>query len=267
MLNLHAELLGLGLSPRTVVVYARTIMSAQAWFSVAGWNLNRATGAQVATYVETLPLTWSSRTLARIALCHWWELVDHPAPPRKAFRIPPKPAMVCRAVDEDDARILAKAARARQDRKGVAVLLGLYQAMRREEIATARWDAIDRPDAGWVTILGKGAKTRVVPLHPVVVEALALLPREAPWVFVGYRDSHVSPATVWGWVRQVAEEAGCGRLATHILRHTALASVNDRTGDLRTTQHFAGHAKPETTSGYTRASRHRLLAAVAALNY
>jgi integrase len=37
--------------------------------------------------------------------------------------------------------------------------------------------------------------------------------------------------------------------------------------DLRAVQELAGHASPETTAGYTRATRRRLLEAVAAIEY
>lgn len=56
-------------------------------------------------------------------------------------------------------------------------------------------------------------------------------------------------------------------VAPHRLRHTAIATLNDRTGDLRTAQAFARHASPETTVIYTRFPRRRLVAAVEALDY
>lgn len=46
-----------------------------------------------------------------------------------------------------------------------------------------------------------------------------------------------------------------------------LATANDNTGDLRAVQSFAGHAKPETTSLYTRANARRLAAVVASIDY
>jgi integrase/recombinase XerC len=143
-------------------------------------------------------------------------------------------------------------------------MLGLYQAMRREEIASARWDAVD---GDWITVVGKGAKTRTIPLHPVIREALAASTRSGPYVFPGRLSGHISPASIWNWVRAVAEEAGVGPVRPHWLRHTALATANDVTKDLRTVQHLAGHARSTTTEGYTRASKSRLQEAVQALDY
>lgn len=263
--ELHGALLGLGLAPRSVRLYARTIQAAALYFSGQGWDLATATAEQVAAYAATKPLTFGSRSLLRIALGHYWAFTDHPRPPVKAIRCPPKPAMVCKALDPDDARILAKTARARGDRQGLAVLLGLYQGMRREEIATARWDGIS--DDGWWTVVGKGAKSRTIPVHPVLAHVLAETPRNGPYLFAGRTHAHVSVATVWLWVRQVADEAGVGVVKPHWLRHTALATQNDATGDLRAVQVFAGHARSQTTEGYTRATRAALMRASMALDY
>jgi integrase len=263
---LYEELVGSGLGPRTVSMYLRTTRAAQGWFDGQGWRLATATPSQVAAYAATVPQSWSSLKLLRSALGHYWRMAQHPRPPTAAVRVPPKPAMECRALDEDDARLLAKAARARGDEKGLAVLLGLYQAMRREEIAALPWSAF-RED-GWLDVVGKGSKRRSIPVHPVVSAAVGRMERADPtWVFPGRHGGHVVPPTVWAWVRLVADEAGLAAVRTHELRHTALATQQDATGDLRTVQAFAGHSKPETTAGYTRATRRRLLAGVAAVSY
>ena len=261
---LYSFLLGKGLAPRSIKLYMRTIWSADRWFAENGWSLAWATPTQIVAYAKTKPMSFATQSGLRIALCHYWELTEHPMPPLRAIRVPPKPDMVCKALEEADARRLAEAAEARGDHKGLAVLLGLYQAMRREEIACTRWDALD---GDWITVIGKGARTRTIPLHPIVGESLGLSPRSGPWVFPGRITGHVTPASIWNWVRQVADEAGVGLVRPHWLRHTALATSNDVTKDLRTVQHFAGHAKSTTTEGYTRASKKRLQEAVLAVRY
>ncbi len=265
---LYEELLALGLGPRSIRQYQRSIWSADAWFAAKGWSLTRATASQVVAYADTKPKTFASRSLLRVALGHYWTIARHPKPPVKAIRVPPKPTMVCRALEADDARRLAEAARHCGDRRGLAVLLGLYQALRREEIATLRWEDFDVVQQGWVRILGKGSKTRTIPLHPTVMTALAGVDRTSEWMFVG-RSGHrpVCPATIWQWTRELAEIAGVDEVHTHWLRHTALATQNDATGDLRTVQAFAGHSNPQTTAGYTRASKTRMQVAVLAIDY
>jgi integrase len=86
-------------------------------------------------------------------------------------------------------------------------------------------------------------------------------------VFPGRRGGHVTPTTVWTWSRRLGRVALGAPVATHVLRHTAIATLNDCTRDLRTAQEFARHASPETTVIYTRVRRDRLVAAVAAIDY
>lgn len=255
----------LGLAPRTAKLYERTLLAADRWCAARHLDLDTLTPLQVAEYASTRPLSHSSRILLRTVLRHYWQHVGRADPPLRAIRVPPEPQHVCRALEEDDARILAKAARARRDRPGQAVVLGLYQAMRREEIATLPWASLR--DEGFLRIVGKGSKERRIPLHPAAAEALAWLPPVGEYVFTGRFGGPVTPATIWQWVREVSEVAGVPRIAPHVLRHTSLATANDNTGDLRAVQHFAGHAKPETTSIYTRANARRLAAVVSSIDY
>jgi integrase/recombinase XerD len=260
-----AWLLALGLAPKTARLYARNILAAESWCAARGLDLATLPGEQVVELAASKPLSHSSRTILRAALRHYWERAGRDAPPLRAIRVPPEPTHACRALEEDDARILAKAARARGDRKGLAVILGLYQALRREEIATLPWSAMR--EEGWLRVVGKGSKERRIPLHPITAEALAWVPEACDFVFPGRFGGPVTPATIWAWVREVSEEAGAPMIPPHVLRHTSLATANDGTGDLRAVQAFACHSKPETTSRYTRATARRLAAVVSSLDY
>ena len=123
--------------------------------------------------------------------------------------------------------------------------------------------------AGTVTLdRPKARDLHTVPLHPELGRVLAdrRIPGET-WVFPDRHGGHVSPATVWAWVLEVAERADLGRVTPHILRHTCLTIANDATGDLRAVQDLAGHTDPAVTARYTRASTTALTQAVAALDY
>lgn len=88
-------------------------------------------------------------------------------------------------------------------------MIGLYAGLRREELATLPWSAFE-VEEGYMTVTGKGSKQRTIPLHPAIVEALAAVPRtDDLYVFRGRRlGTPVATATIWSWVRLVAEEAG-----------------------------------------------------------
>jgi len=212
------------------------------------------------------PDTNSSRKQLRTALKHYWTMSGRIDPPARAVRVPPKPRGICRAIEPDDARILVKTALGWHP-QGLAVLFGLYMALRAGEIASARWDRFS-PEFDWYTVTGKGDVTATIPVHPVLCAELAGYQSAYVYLFPGSRRrAYVTATTVWQWTRDVAVEAGIGQIQTHQLRHTALATANDATGDLRATQAFARHARPETTAIYTRATAARLRAVVDALDY
>lgn len=254
-------LVGLGLAPRTIGVYASYVERAIA----AGIDLETATPIEVAEYAESFPNTASTRRQIRTSFTHYWAMIERDGPV-KAIRVPPKPRGRCRALEPEQARVLVKTAIG-WDPHGLAVLFGLYLALRRAEIAALRWDRFD-PQLEWYTVTGKGDVTAALPVHPVLRGELEQRRSGYVWLFPGSRRrAHVTPTTVWLWTKEVAQRAGIDHLQTHQLRHTAIATANDATGDLRAAQEFARHARPETTAIYTRATAARLQAIVGALDY
>lgn len=258
-------LLAEGLSRKTVACYMRAAVAAS---RVLG-DLDAVPASAIAAYAETLPPTRSSRALLRSALRAYARVTGAPLPWR-AVRVPRHPRMRCRALDdvagsqmEQTAASLAAAG----DRRGVAVLVGLYTGMRRSEISSLRWSQLGAD--GWLHVSSKGA-ARSFPVHPIALAALrawAAVAPSGPRIFTGAGGGELHPTTLWTWVRQVAALAGLPPVGVHVLRHTALSAALDRTGDLRAVQELAGHARPETTAGYTRVRRDRLSAAVAAIDY
>jgi integrase len=259
-------LCSLGLSPRTIATYERELRTVEAWMAEHGHDLRTAPPSAIAAYAGSRAASWSTRKAIRTTLTHYWAMVDRPRPPIGAVRVPPKPRGHCRAFDEDDARLLAKAARSRGDDAGLVVAFGLYCALRRAEIAGLRWENFS--DGDQLTVRGKFGVEATIPVHHVVLELLdAKGWQQHGWLFPGRFDRGLNPATVWSWTLQVAEEAGVAGATVHRLRHSALATANDNTHDLRSVQELARHARPETTSLYTRTTKQRLRAVVEAIDY
>ena len=258
-------LLSRGLAEKTIKVYRRHLERAAD--AMGGFSaVTNATPTLVAQYANSLPLSASTRRQLRSTFGHWWRLNERADPPIGAVRVPPKRRGVCRALSPEDARLLVKAAMGQRP-EGLAVLLGMYMALRVSEIATARWDAFDHT-LEWYTVTGKGSVVADVPVHHQLREQLEPARNGYVWLFPGSRGrAHVTPTTVWGWARDVAERAGIGPLTTHQLRHTAIATVHDNTGDLRAASEFARHRRLESTRIYTRTTAATLTAAVESLDY
>jgi integrase/recombinase XerD len=261
------HLIGERLGPRTRVIYLRWVRDADGWFRERGWSLAEATATQIADFVERrVPNSHSSRGQFAAALKHYWNWTNRYRPPLKAIRVPPAPEMVCRAIEEDQARDVVKVATGWYP-EGLAVLAGMYLALRRFEIAKMEWDRFD-DQLAWYTVTGKYDKTATLPVHPHLRSELEAWPQTSPWVFPGrFPGRHVTEATIWDWTLKVGRAAHVDHLKPHELRHTALATANDRTGNLRSVQTFARHSKPGTTSGYTRTTAARLREVSDALDY
>lgn len=249
-----------GLSLRTVQTYRLVLVRALA----AGLDVDRPNPVQIAAYASSIPNGHASRSHLRSTLRWYWEWrgIDGPL---KAVRVPPMPVMVCRALEDDEARSVVKVALGWHP-QGTATLLAMYLALRRFEVAIAQWERFT-DDLSWYRVTGKGDRTASLPVHPILVGQLDLL-RGSGYLFPGGRGrAHVTPTSIWLWVREVCEAAGAGNVPPHRLRHTALATANDRLRDLRAVQTFARHAKPETTAGYTRTRLRQLQAVSDSLDY
>jgi integrase/recombinase XerC len=191
-----------------------------------------------------------------------------------AVRPPKRPHSLPKALTVPDARdIVDPAQRAGEARepwviaRDAAVLALLYGAgLRISEAlsigsAEAPVGAADR-----VTILGKGGKSRTVPvIAPVrsAIEAyLALCPYDLAGgpLFVGARGGPLSPRIIQLAVQRLRGALGLPESATpHALRHSFATHLLGRGGDLRTIQELLGHASLSTTQIYTAVDKTRLL--------
>jgi len=124
-------------------------------------------------------------------------------------------------------------------------------------------------EAGFVTVMGKGGKERVVPIgRPARTALEAYLTRErprllrgrpSPFVFLGPRGRPLTRQAVWKLVRRRALAAGVGeRVSPHTLRHTFATHLLEGGADLRIVQTLLGHADISTTQIYTHVSPTRL---------
>jgi integrase/recombinase XerD len=124
-------------------------------------------------------------------------------------------------------------------------------------------------EGGFVTVLGKGNKERVVPLGRPARAALEeyltrdrprlLRGRPSPFVFLGPSGRPLSRQAVWKLVRRRALAAGLGRrISPHTLRHTFATHLLGGGADLRIVQALLGHADIGTTQIYTHVESQRL---------
>ncbi len=185
-------------------------------------------------------------------------------------RGPRPPKAVPKALAEDEAREAVETVGDLQDdpwvaKRDLALLTLLYGAGLRlgEALALTQRDA---PTGDALVVTGKGNKQRVVPILPVVAEAVSAYRAACPHtlaagdpLFVGLRGGALNPGVVQRQVRRLRALLGLPDSATpHALRHSFATHLLGRGGDLRTIQELLGHASLSTTQRYTAVDTERL---------
>jgi integrase/recombinase XerD len=137
---------------------------------------------------------------------------------------------------------------------------------------------LDRQDlvleGGFVRVIGKGNKERLVPVGEVALDWLgryidevrpawlALVPGDPPRggpLFVTGRGHRLGRQAAWTVVKRAARDAGLGdRVTPHTLRHSFATHLLEGGADLRIVQELLGHASISTTQLYTHLSGERI---------
>jgi integrase/recombinase XerC len=141
--------------------------------------------------------------------------------------------------------------------RNCAVLSLLYGAGLRisEALSLKRSDITVKTDR--LQLVGKGGKTRIVPLLPAVRVAIQTYLKLCPYqlnkqIFVGARGGNLSPRIVQGAMAVMRGKLGLPKSATpHALRHSFATHLLNRGGDLRAIQELLGHASLSSTQIYT----------------
>jgi integrase/recombinase XerC len=195
-----------------------------------------------------------------------------------AVRAPKVAKTLPRPLDPQSAVSLADpATRAYEERepwvlaRDAAVLSLLYGAGLRisEALSLTRCEIPAPGTSDSITVIGKGNKTRMVPLIPQIASAIADyiaicpfdLPANEP-VFRGEKGGPLSPRIVQLAMERIRGALGLPDSATpHALRHSFATHLLARGGDLRTIQELLGHASLATTQIYTQVDTTHLLKA------
>lgn len=122
-------------------------------------------------------------------------------------------------------------------------------------------------DEGYLIIIGKGNKQRMVPIGPVIKEQIIryrdyirvkmpVKPGFENTLFLNRRGRKLTRAMVFEIVKRLAEAAGIHKtISPHTFRHSFATHLVENGADLRAVQEMLGHSVITTTEIYTHLDR------------
>jgi integrase/recombinase XerD len=127
------------------------------------------------------------------------------------------------------------------------------------------------PEQGFIRVVGKGDKERLVPIGPEAVRQIRIyietvrpqapeVRGEEDIVFLNRRGRRLSRVMVFYIIRDLAKAAGITKkISPHTLRHSFATHLVEGGADLRAVQEMLGHESITTTEIYTHLDRTFLL--------
>ncbi len=265
------------LSPRTLTAYARDLGQLDAWLARERLRLEDVDRATLRNYLGArrdagLSARSSARALSAVRglfayLLREKAVTEDPTAnlqSPKLWRTVPHTL----STDEVNALLAAPNVATSAGLRDRAMLEALYATgMRVSELVGLTVDRL-RLDPGFVRILGKGRKERLVPLGMSAIEWLeryldqarpSLNRERRAEVFLNARGGRLTRQGFWKILRAHGVRAGVrSRLSPHVVRHSFATHLVENGADLRSVQLMLGHTSLTTTEIYTHVARERL---------
>ncbi|MCY3621122.1 MAG: tyrosine recombinase XerC [Gammaproteobacteria bacterium] len=181
------------------------------------------------------------------------------ANPAIGVRAPKQRERLPKTMDPDQtARLFSERAESAIDVRDRAMLELLYgSGIRLAELVDIDIRDLDLAN-GFVTVTGKGRKTRVVPIGKAALEAIEVWLAKRPDgsgrepLFTSRGRARMSSRNVQLRLKRIAARTtGNDGLHPHLLRHSFASHLLESSGDLRAVQELLGHADISTTQVYT----------------
>ncbi len=270
-----------GLAPNTRESYGRDLMRFATFFREAGFrHYSDADPAVILKYlIELRRLGLEARSRARhlVSLRGFFRFLRNekitPNDPTRLIELPKSGLHLPVVIPVGEIRRLLAAPDREQPRgkRDAAMLELLYAAgLRVSELVTLDLKYLNL-EAGFVRVLGKGSKERIVPIGRQAQAALRsylengrpslMKQRTGPHVFVARQGRPLTRQGFWKLLKKYALQAGIrADISPHTLRHSFASHLLEGGADLRSVQIMLGHADIATTQIYTHVTAERLKA-------
>ena len=260
-----------GLSPNSVAAYEQDLQRLTSYMEQHNIDVVKATYEDLQAFVfETFKSINSVRTQARLVagihsfyrflLYHNYiqqdpsELLETP---KKEHHLPD--VLTLDEIDSMIAQLDMSKAESHRNRAIIEMLYG--SGLRVSELVNLRLSDIYRQE-GFMRIIGKGSKQRLVPISPVADQwlqywledrsKLDIKPEYSDIVFLNRYGRQLTRAMIFTIIKTLAKQADIHKnISPHTLRHSFATHLLQNGADLRIIQQLLGHEDITTTEIYT----------------
>lgn len=270
--------LELGLSPNSISAYLDDADKLVLWMQTDGLSYQDLSYPRLQSFVASLyDLGIQPRSIARIlsgirSYCRWLTLEGYiPSDPTELLENPRTtqhlPSVL--TVEEVDRIIEAAASKGgTEGQRNKTIIEMLFSCgLRVSELCHLRHSDIFAND-GYIRVMGKGRKQRLVPISPTALEELRQylsMDRPTPkrgqeeYIFLSRRGQAISRIMVFVMIKEAASMAGINtEVSPHTFRHSFATSLLEGGATLQAIQLMLGHEDIATTEIYTHIDREQL---------
>ena len=167
---------------------------------------------------------------------------------------------------EDVEQLLSFKPKNTQEIRDIAIVELIYSSgLRVSEVVNSNTNDFEE-NKDFLRVLGKGSKTRLVPVGRFAKAAIDkwLLERNKlhtkdESLFVNLRGGRISSRSIQERIKKLALIQGLPPINPHMLRHSFATHLLESSGDLRSIQELLGHSSLSTTQIYTRLDYQHLI--------
>lgn len=266
-----------GLSKNTIESYSIDLKKFQDFLSLKNKNFASFTRADVIDFIETLrnkgySISSTCRFISSIkSLCKYLIIENViKEDPSENLQTPKRWERLPKSLSVSEVRSFLELDtpidKPTMMRDSVMLELLYSSGLRVSELVSLKVEDINL-EAGFIRVLGKGSKERVVPVNIRAIGRLRgylnkarqeiLKKRQSSYLFVTGRGRSLTRQRFWQTIKTLGRKKGID-LSPHTLRHSFATHLLEGGADLRSVQKMLGHSDISTTQIYTKVTTERL---------
>lgn len=264
-----------GLSRNTVVSYASDLLKYSDFLREKKKDIITASRGDIVDFMELLRaegycLSSVCRRLSSIKAVNKYMLMEKiiPSDPSENIQTPKKWERVPKALTMSEMReLLDTRLTGRTALRDTAMIELLYSSgLRVSELIAIKLGDIHF-DAGFIRVIGKGSRERVVPVNKRALGKVReyfekmrpeiLKRRQSPYLFLTAKARPMSRQRFWQTIKAAGRQIGI-ELSPHTVRHCFATHLLEGGADLRSVQKMLGHSDIATTQIYTKVTTDRI---------